>query len=235
MRWAGVRFADLLAEAGPRPEAQGAPVRLRRGALRRLAHARRRRSLPDVMLALEMDGEPLSRAARRSRRGRDAADVRLQERQVGQADRGADRQPTTSATGSSAATTRTRGSVARTDSEPRLADWRSAASRRTERALHWVHATGVPRACSRPGSILYLPALSELVAPPQPRQERPSRVGGRLGARDRRRVLVARRPPTAARRLARDRDDRRRRPPLAARAQRAAGPLQRRPEAERAR
>ena len=43
-------------------------------------------ALPDVMLAYEMDGQPLPAGARRAGAGRDPGHVRLQERQVGRAD-----------------------------------------------------------------------------------------------------------------------------------------------------
>ena len=61
VRWSGVR---LRAPARPRRAAarrEGAPLRLARAALQRLADDRSRPSLHDVMLALEMDGQPLSR------------------------------------------------------------------------------------------------------------------------------------------------------------------------------
>ena len=89
VRWGGVRFHDLLAEAGVQPSAKTL----------RFVSAEvpydDTLTLPqafggDVLLALDMDGQPLSEGARLPRAGRDAADVRLQEREVGHADRGAD-------------------------------------------------------------------------------------------------------------------------------------------------
>ena len=69
---------------------------------------------PDAMLAYEHGRQAALAAARVPGARRDAADVRLQERQVGDADRARDATTTRSATGSSAATTRTPGSAGRT-------------------------------------------------------------------------------------------------------------------------
>ena len=60
VHWAGVRFEDLLAEAGPRPEA-----RWLRFISREVPYVDtlsfEQALLPDVMLALDMDGKPLTR------------------------------------------------------------------------------------------------------------------------------------------------------------------------------
>ena len=89
VRWRGVRFQDLLAPAGLRRDAKSfrfvsdeVPYDDSLSLGQALS--------PDAMLALEMDGGPLSARARVPRPGRDAPDVRLQERQVGDADRGRD-------------------------------------------------------------------------------------------------------------------------------------------------
>jgi DMSO/TMAO reductase YedYZ molybdopterin-dependent catalytic subunit len=61
VRWAGVRLRDVLARARPRDGATA----LRFGSLERPYVdylTDRQAALPDVMLAYEMDGEPLSRA-----------------------------------------------------------------------------------------------------------------------------------------------------------------------------
>ena len=54
----------------------------------------------------------------------------------------------------------------------------------TERALHWVHATGF-LAMLATGLVLYLPVALRARRPPEPRQERPSRRRRSLGARAR--------------------------------------------------
>ena len=46
VRWSGVRFAHLLDLVEPLPRGEGDALRLARGALRRLAHGRRRRGSP---------------------------------------------------------------------------------------------------------------------------------------------------------------------------------------------
>ena len=101
---------------------------------------------------------------------------------------------------------------------------------RTERALHWVHATGF-LAMLTTGLVLYLPALSKLDRPAEPRQEPPSLLGGRLGDRDPAGHRRRRPAPAAAdwREIETiDADDRRWLP-----AARAAGALQRGAEAQR--
>lgn len=61
VRWAGVRFRDLLAAAGPLPWARAVSfVSSERPYVDSLTLAQVR--LPDAMLAYEMDGKPLSRA-----------------------------------------------------------------------------------------------------------------------------------------------------------------------------
>ena len=184
------------------------------------------------MLAYEMDGKPLPRAARRPGPARDPGHVRLQERQVGQPHRARDRDAD-AATGSSTATTWTHGSAGR------MATSAERGPARPDRALH-PHRAGAPLD-ARDG-LLHAPrdradplppGALDADQPPPARQERPHLGRGRLGDRDRR--DHRRRQPQAARRgLARDRDDRPRRPPLAARPPRAAGPLQCGPEDQRA-
>ena len=94
-------------------EAHALRVRLGRAAVRRLPDARSRPALHDVMLAYEMDGKPLPREHGAPAAARDPGDVRLQERQVAEADRARPGRPS-AATGSSSATTATPGSAART-------------------------------------------------------------------------------------------------------------------------
>jgi DMSO/TMAO reductase YedYZ molybdopterin-dependent catalytic subunit len=61
VHWAGVRFDDLLAEAGVRPEARW--LRFVSGEVPyHDTLSLEQALLPDVMLALDMDGKPLARA-----------------------------------------------------------------------------------------------------------------------------------------------------------------------------
>ena len=115
------------------------------------------RDAPDAMLALEMDGRPLTRE-----HGAPARVVMPQMygykgvkwvRRITVTDRS----PT--ATGSSEAMTATRRSVTPTASEPRATVPRFGA---TERAVHWVHAAAF-FALLATGLALYLPVLASVV------------------------------------------------------------------------
>ena len=229
VHWGGVRFHDLLALGGPLPQ----------------AHARSRfvsaeqpyddyltleqASLPDVMLAYEMDGKPLPREH--------GAPVRVvipemygykNVKWVERID--ARRRSRAAATGSSAATTSTPGSAART-----------AMAVRREPATSALHAapsgccTGCTRArsssCSRTGLVLYLPALAARVGAPAADQGHPLLDGDRLGRARSLLIVAARRPAGARRTVARDRPLRPRRPAACcagARARRAASTRARR-------
>ena len=84
--WAGVRFADLLAAAGPLPSARALEFRsAERPYADSLSLAQA--GAADAMLAYEMDGRPLTRAHGAPAPAGHAADVRLQGGQVGAAHR----------------------------------------------------------------------------------------------------------------------------------------------------
>ncbi len=86
VRWAGVRLDDLLAPAGVLPGAQALTfVSSERPYVDTLTLDQA--GLADVMLAYEMDGKPLSRPHGAPDAARDPGDVRVQEREVGRADR----------------------------------------------------------------------------------------------------------------------------------------------------
>ena len=165
---AGAASASTTCSArrGPLPQAQRAALRLGREALRRLPRAAPgRASRRDARLRDGRQAAPPR--ARRARARRDPGDVRLQERQVGRADRRSSRSRAR-ATGSSAATTSTPGSGARTA----MASATYAARPRpryverftlTERLLHWVHASAFFVLLGS-GLVLYLPSLSTAVA-----------------------------------------------------------------------
>ena len=140
VRWAGVRINEVLERGRRRRKRQGAHVRLGRGPVQRLAHARPG-AAPRRDARLRDGRQAALARPRRPRPARDAADVRLQERQVGQPHRAAQHAPT-SATGSRTGTTRMRGSGGRTAlaSEPG-GKRRLPRFNRTERALHWTHAS----------------------------------------------------------------------------------------------
>ena len=129
-------------------EREGDPLRLDGESLRRLAHAANRHCCPNVMLAYELDGKPLSRPHGCSRPRRDPRDVRLQGREVADPD-GARRPPADGLLGRTSATTRTRGSDGRMAITPERR--RLPRFGRTERAVHWVHATAF-LILSEPGS-----------------------------------------------------------------------------------
>ena len=61
VRWAGVRINDVLERGGSGERRRRDDVRLGRGAVRATRSRSQQALLPDVMLAYEMDGEPLSR------------------------------------------------------------------------------------------------------------------------------------------------------------------------------
>ncbi len=161
VHWSGIRFKDVLAEAGLQPSANtlrfvSAEVPYDDTLTLPQALAN------DVLLALEMDGKPLSdghgypaRVVMPSMYGYKGVKWVTRSRPR--------RQTSAWASGSSADTTRTRGSARRTASEPMAPVRMIGRFGRTERALHWVHATGF-FAMLATGLILYLPALSELVA-----------------------------------------------------------------------
>ena len=109
VRWAGVRLGHVLERAGAARRAiGGSALRLGREAVRRLADAEAG-AAPRRDARLRDGRRPDLPTSRRSGTPRDAGDVRLQERQVGRADRA--RAPRRSqASGSSTATTRTPGS-----------------------------------------------------------------------------------------------------------------------------
>ena len=111
VHWAGVRFRDLLATAGPQASAHASRVRLGGAPVRRHADAAQA-ALADAMLAYEMDGKPLPREHGAPVRVvipemYGYKNVKWVERIV------VARPPSSRATGSSAATTSTPGSAAR--------------------------------------------------------------------------------------------------------------------------
>ena len=86
VRWAGVRFHDLLAQARPLPRAGALTfVSAEKPYVDSLALDQA--SLKDALLAYEMDGPAAVASTWRAGPRRDPGDVRLQERQVGRADR----------------------------------------------------------------------------------------------------------------------------------------------------
>ncbi len=132
--------------------------------------------LPDVMLALEMDGQPLSRP--HGAPARVVIPEMYGYKGVKWLTRIELARPTSRpATGKASATTRTPGSGARmaTAERPRLPRFT-----RTERAVHWVHATAFLRpARHRP---LPLPAEPRRGGrPPAAPEDDPHLHGGRLG------------------------------------------------------
>ena len=160
VRWAGVRFDDLLAtrRAAPGRRPRSASSRSRSRTTTRLTLDQAR--LPNVMLAYELDGQPLSRPHGSSGARRDPGDVRLQGRQVADED-GARRPAADRLLGTASATTRTPGSGGRTAMAREPAACRGSA--RTERAVHWVHATAFLILLGS-GLCLYLPSLAEAVS-----------------------------------------------------------------------
>ena len=110
----GSRPSSTAVEA--QPARTCAQLRVGREAVRRHAH-RRPGAAPRRDAGLRDGRQAAAPGARGAAAARDPGDVRLQERQVGRADH-AQRARRRPATGSSAATTRMRGSVARTASEP---------------------------------------------------------------------------------------------------------------------
>ena len=156
-----------------------------------------------------MDGKPLSARARRAAPARDPGDVRLQERQVGRADR-------RSAPSRAAGYWEQRGY----DADAWVGRSNGALSAgyvrrfsRTERAVHWVHASAFFVLLAT-GLVLYVPCLSEQIGRRPLVKEVHLLHRGRLGRRARARRRP-RRPPRAAPHAARARRVRRRRPPLA--------------------
>ena len=86
VRWAGVRFDDLLAAARPLPRATALKFISAEEPYEDSLTLEQLRE-PDAMLALRMDGVAPGAQARRARARGHAEDVRLQGRQVGLADR----------------------------------------------------------------------------------------------------------------------------------------------------
>ena len=185
--------------------------------------------LPDVMLALDMDGAAAHPAARLAGARRDPRDVRLQGRQVADADR-ARRPPADRLLGRARLRPERLGRPLewlRLSSAPRR---HPPLRRRTERPLHWIHAAAF---CVLLGSglCLYLPSLAELVS------RRPllksihiyTAVAWAIALV----LVVAVGDRRALRRTVSEVDAlRRRRPRLAPRPPRAAGAAERGPEAE---
>ena len=165
-------------------DGDGAPVRL--GGVPVCRHADPEQAeLHDAMLAYEMNGKPLPREH--------GAPVRVvipemygykNVKWVAEDRRHRPRRRR--ATGSSAATTSTRGSASRMASSRTGRVFTSAPRyihrfSRTERTLHWVHAAAFFVLLGS-GLVLYLPKLSELVGRRALRQGRPLRHRARLDA-----------------------------------------------------
>ena len=159
VRWSGVRFEHLLDLVEPLPEREGDPLRLARGALQRLAHAR-------AGAAARRDARPRHgrqaalAPARLARARRDPGDVRLQGRQVADADR-ARRPPADRLLG------RPRLRPERVGRAAPMATARPDAGSTAGRAPS-ARCTGCmppPSAsCSASGLCLYLPSLAEAVS-----------------------------------------------------------------------
>ena len=226
VRWAGVRFRDLLALAGPLPAATAI----------RFVSAEEpyvdsltldQALLPNVLLALRARRAAAVAPARVARTRRDPGDVRLQGRQVADAD-GARRPAADRLLG------RARLRPERVGGEVewlRLLRRRLPRFARTERAVHWVHATAFLVLLGS-GLCLYLPSLAELGRPPSAFKTIHiyTAVAWAVALVA---VVARRRPPRAARaRRARSTAS----TPTIARgsaAHGAAGTAERRPEAER--
>ena len=207
VHWSGVRFKHLLDLVEPLPSAEGAPLRLARGALQRLAHARAGR--PSRRDARARHGRAAALApARVAGAGRHPRDVRLQGRQVADEDR-ARRRPADRLLGRASATTRTPGSATR-----------MATARPSARAAPALQPHRARGALGPRGRLLRPARLRALPLPAEPRragrpaaapEDDPYLHGARLGDRPapRRR---ARRPPVASPHGPRGRVLRRRRP-----------------------
>ena len=230
-RWGGVRIQDVLARVAAACRRARAAVRLGRASVRRLPDARagmaRRR---DARLR---DGREAAVArARRAAPARDPRDVRLQERQVAQPDRARRRAPA-AATGSSSATT-SDAWVGRSNGYGSVTPGYVAPASRAPSAC----STGRTRSAS--SSLLALrarPLPAEprgARRPPSAREGRAFLVGDRLGRACSLSIVLAGDRRGIVAHGARARPLRPRRRSLAARPPPgAAGPLQRRPEAER--
>ena len=177
VHWGGVRMSDVLGGVAAAAVGRRAPVRLRRGSVRRLSDdaagvaARRDARLRDGR-------EAAAARARRAAAARHPGDVRLQEREVAARDQ---RRPGSggAATGSSSATTRTRGSATRT-ATARDALRQALLAHRARAALGERARLLRP---ARSGLILYLPSLAIARRPPAADQGHPLLVRGRLGRR----------------------------------------------------
>ena len=166
VRWAGVRIADVLEQAGAK---QG--VSSLRFVSAEVPYedslTLKQALLPDVMLAYEMDGKPLSRPHGAPVRLVMPRDVRVQERQVGQPDRAredaADRLLGAERLRRRCLARPVEWLLSRRPHRHRSAPNRIQRFTRTERVLHWTHATAFFTLLAT-GLILYLPALSTLIS-----------------------------------------------------------------------
>ena len=85
VHWGGVRIADVIGAAGPLESAHAIQFVSAEYPYQDYLTIEQA-SLPDVMLADEMDGRPLTAPARRAHAARDPRDVWLQRREVDQRD-----------------------------------------------------------------------------------------------------------------------------------------------------
>ena len=197
VRWAGVRINDVL-ERGRRARKAPSALTFVSAEVPYSDSLTLRAGAAPGRDARLRDGRQAALARpRRPRAARDAARCTATRASSGSITSSSAGSPTT-ATGSRTGTTRTPGSGGRTAlaSEP-AAGRRLRRFDRTERTLHWTHASAF-FALLATGLILYLPSLSTLIAHRQIVKNVHLWVARRLGGRDRR--DPRRRRPAAARR-----------------------------------
>ena len=226
VRWSGVRLEHAARPRRAAPRRQGASLRLARAALQRLADDGAGRAPRRDARARDGRAAALP-PARLAGARRDPRDVRLQGRQVARR-RSSSSTTSRPATGKGSATTRTRGSAARMATASRPAAHPSLGPHRARRSLD--PRDGVLRA-ARNGAVSLPAEPRRGRRPPPAPEDDPHLHGDRLGGRAHPRAR-GRRPARAPAHGARGRHLRRRRPRLAPRPARAAGPAERRPEAE---